>query len=147
MPRIYVVTSLPMIKVLHSVDQAVGPGCPNERRDVMLVQFFLRAATKPAGGLPAVQPPGQAALTVDGIFGPKTAAYIKHYQVTGGSAAYADGKVSPVQGGSAVGAIHEKYLTIVHLNVGYAKRFGIDRHLRIDQDPDFPAGLRGALFV
>ncbi|MCG3189201.1 MAG: hypothetical protein LKCHEGNO_01487 [Burkholderiaceae bacterium] len=54
MPRVYVVTSSPVIKVLHSVDQAVGPGCPNERRDVMLVQFFLRAASKPAGGLPAV---------------------------------------------------------------------------------------------
>jgi len=147
MPRVYVVTSMPMVKVLFSVDQAVGPGCPNERRDVLLVQFFLRAATKPAGGLPPVQPPGQSVLMIDGIFGPKTAAYIKHYQVIGGSAAYADGKVSPIQGGSAVGAIHEKYLTIVHLNVGYAKRFGTDRHLRIDQDPDFPASLRGTLFV
>jgi len=147
MPRVFVATSLPTIKVFYSVEQAVGPGCPNERRDVMLVQFFLRAASKPAGGLPAVQPPGQAALTVDGVFGPKTAAYIKHYQTVGGSAAYADGKVSPVQGGSVVGAIHEKYLTIAHLNVGYAKRFGADRHSRIDQDPDFPASLRGALFV
>lgn len=146
MARVYVAASLAFIKVLYSVDQAVGPGCPNEKRDVMLVQFLLRSAAKSAGGLPAVQPPGQAPLVVDGIFGPKTAAYIKHYQTVGGSAAYPDGKVSPLQG-SPVGAVHEKYLTIVHLNGGYAKRFGVDRHSRLDQDVEFPAGLRSALFV
>ena len=147
MARVFVATSLPLVKVIYTVDQSVGPGCPNEKRDVMLVQFFLRAASKPGGGLPAIQPPGQTPLTVDGIYGPKTAAYIKHYQTVGGSAAYVDGKVSPIQGGSTIGAIHEKTLTIVHLNVGYAKRFGAERHSRIDQDSDFPAALRSALFV
>ena len=147
MARVYVATSFPIVKVIYSVDQTVGPGCPNEKRDVLLVQFFLRAASKPGGGLPGIQPPGATALTVDGIFGPKTAAYIKHYQTAGGSAAYVDGKVSPIQGGSTVGAIHEKTLTIVHLNGGYAKRFGTERHARIDQDSDFPLALRSALFL
>jgi peptidoglycan hydrolase-like protein with peptidoglycan-binding domain len=135
------------VRVLYTVDQTVGTGCANEKRDVMLVQFFLRSASKPGGGLPAIQPPGETMLAVDGIFGPKTAAYIKHYQMAGGGAAYADGKVSPIQGGSTIGAIHEKTLTIVHLNVGYAKRFGAERHSRIDQDSDVPAALRSALFV
>ena len=110
MARVFIATSLPLVKVIYTVDQSVGPGCSNEKRDVMVVQFFLRAASKSGGGLPAIQPPGQTPLTVDG-------------------------------------AIHEKTLTIVHLNVGYAKRFGAERHSRIDQDSDFPAALRSALFV
>jgi hypothetical protein len=147
MARVYVATSLPLVNVLYTTDQAVGPGCPNEKRDVMLVQFFLRAASKPGGGLPAILPPGQQALKVDGVFGPKTAAHIKHYQTAGGGAAVVDGKVSPIQGGSTIGPVHEKTLTIVHLNVGYAKRFGANSHSRIDQDPDFPIALRPGLFV
>ena len=147
MARVYVSTSVPTIKVLYSVDQAVGPGCPNERKDVALVQFFLNGVSKPGGGLPGIQPPGETALKVDGIFGQKTAAYIKHDQNAGAGAAVADGKVSPIQRGSIVGAVHEKGLTIAHLNVGYAKRFGTERHLRIDQELGFPADLRSALFI
>ena len=147
MARVYVATSIPVIKVLYSVDQAVGPGCPNERRDVELVQFFLNAVSKPGGGLPGIQPAGETPLNVDGIFGPKTAAYIKNYQAAGAGQAYVDGKVSPIQGGSVVGAIHEKTLTIAHLNAGYAKRFGTERHLRLDLEPGFPSHLRSGLFV
>jgi peptidoglycan hydrolase-like protein with peptidoglycan-binding domain len=147
MARVFVSTSIPTIKVLYSVDRDVGPGCTNDKRDVELVQFFLKAASKPGGGLPGIQPPGATPIKIDGVFGPKTAAYIKHYQAAGEGAAVVDGKVSPVQGGSVVGSVHGKPLTIAHLNAGYAKRFGTDKHLRIDTDPDFPVSLRAAIFL
>ncbi|NCC39870.1 MAG: hypothetical protein EOM21_10555 [Gammaproteobacteria bacterium] len=149
MARVYVFTLAvtPSMKVLYSVDHEVGPGCRNERQDVLLVQFFLFSAAQPGGGLQPIQPPGQQPIKIDGIYGPQTAAYIKYYQQASGGRAVIDGKISPVQGGSDIGAIHGKALTISHLNGSYAKRFGVERHFRLDMDVHFPAALKSALFI
>ena len=147
MPRVYVATTTADITVLYSVDRAVGPGRANDRNDVLLVQFLLNAAAKPSGGLPGIQPAGQGPLMVDGVFGSKTAAYIRHYQAAGQGKTTVDGVVSPVEEGSLIGSLHGKVITIAHLNGSYAKRFGVQAHLRLDLDPAFPPALRPALFV
>jgi hypothetical protein len=70
---------------LVNLDGNVGAKGGNERSDVGAVQFALLLLTRgtetptgPRGGGLAV--PGQAAIAVDGIFGPKTAAHIAAYQ-------------------------------------------------------------------
>lgn len=61
----------------YNVSSAVGPGCPNKRTDVMLVQFFPHQIyshptklNKPAG----------PKIAINGSFDGTTAAWIKHYQ-------------------------------------------------------------------
>jgi hypothetical protein len=138
------------MKVLFSVDRTVGSGAHNDRRDVELVQFLLRAASRSVGGLPGVSPAGYGPIKIDGLCGPQTIAYIRHYQ-TGTQAlvspSLVDGKVSPIRNGSLVGSIHGKVLAIAHLNGSYAKRYGAERHLRMDRDPEFPRSLREALYT
>lgn len=149
MARVYIYTLAgnPPMKVIYSVDHDVGPGCRNDRQDVLLVQFFLYSASKAGGGLQAIQPAGAKPLKIDGIYGPQTSAYIRNYQQASEGRTVMDGKVSPIQGGSISGAVQGKALTIAHLNGSYAKRLGVERHFRLDGDPNFPAALRGELFI
>jgi hypothetical protein len=62
MARIYLVQNQPAdywTKVFYTVDQAVGPGCPNRRDDVLLVQYFLRVARDDAPGFLAIVRPAR----------------------------------------------------------------------------------------
>ena len=73
-----------MARLLQSVsfglrldlDGNVGSSGGNERSDVGIVQFALLLLHQ-KGGLVV---PGQSTITVDGFFGPQTAAYINTYQ-------------------------------------------------------------------
>ncbi len=70
----------------YNVDLTVGPGSPNRRDDVLLVQFFIKSVfdntsrfNPPFAPLPLQ--PGRV-FKVDGIAGPITFGAIKHYQAT-----------------------------------------------------------------
>src|ERR1043166_4789393 len=91
--------------VLFAVDRAVGRGSPNDRLDVLLVQYMLRAymgeaspyqAPAAAPGVRAaipvatpvkntstpagIQLPGGVPIVIDGVCGDQTIAYIEAFQ-------------------------------------------------------------------
>src|SRR5215208_4070845 len=71
-----------IMRVFYGIDLAVGPGKANRRDDVLLVQFFLRSISRTTDNVTkeSYSPPGQAPLLVDGLYGPRTAAYLKHFE-------------------------------------------------------------------
>lgn len=145
--------------VAYVVDGAVGAGCRNQRDDVLLVQFFLRAlGPKAASGTKDqfYQSPGSPALAIDGFCGQRTIAAIKTFQTqfdkgesnpAGWSALIQDGAVHPLNRGSMFGPRLGHLLTIIRLNTEYSFHFGVDRHGRLHQDPLFPRELLTVLFL
>jgi peptidoglycan hydrolase-like protein with peptidoglycan-binding domain len=143
----------PLIRVMYEVDQSVGVRGFNRRDDVMLVQFFLRALARVNDVITRESyfPPGQAMIDADGIYGPQTAAYIKHFEAvlerSAPGSLWQDGVIDPRPQGQKFGPLHGRAYAIIRLNTLYAESFGIDRHFAIDKDLDFPAELRPKLFV
>jgi len=139
--------------VIYTVEQRVGPGAPNLRDDVLLVQFFLRALQESGGGGRPFTPPGLTApLAIDGRFGKQTAAHIKFFQEEDSrrnpdATLVTDQLVDPVRGGQLTGPRTGKVLTITSLNVHYVLRKGKSLHNNINQDPLFPVALTGAFFL
>jgi len=121
----------------------------------MLVQFFLRALSRVNDPLTkeSYLPKGQTPIDVDGMYGPQTAVYIKHWEDVlsraspGDFKLWQDGVIDPKPPGQTVGPQHGRIYAIIRLNTLYAGSFGIDRHSAIDKDLDFPAVLRPKLFV
>jgi hypothetical protein len=142
-----------LLRVFYNVDHAVGPHRFNGRDDVMLVQFFLRSLSRVNDVITRESyfPTGQALIDTDGIYGPQTAAYIRHFEAVLSRAApgalWRDGVIDPRPPGQNVGPLHGRVYAIIRLNTLYAESFGIDRHSAIDKDLDFPAALRPKLFV
>ncbi len=96
---------------IYNVDYAVGPGGPNAREDVELVQTLLRIAYKGIGS-------GPGNLVVDGLFGPVTAAYIVHFQKLAPFVVQ-DGRIDKARG--ILGSASNRFYTIAWLNA-FAKR-------------------------
>src|SRR5437867_3260617 len=114
----------PIMTIFFNVVNSVGRNATNRRDDVRMVQYMLanfyntRPDIKPAGN-----------MTVDGICGPVTRAWIVHFQDDAGGQAggfpngvpdeYArpttDGRVDRAKG-SGVSTISHSYYTIVVLN-------------------------------
>ena len=129
----------------YNVNTAVGPGCPNKRSDVMLVQFFLhqiyahpRKVNKPAG--PKIQINGEC----DAV----TTAWIKHFQddMKGqGAPIRADGRIDQAKGnqGSFSSLSHTGY-TITFLNHNYCSRYRRD-HDYLEKHPLIPGELKAEL--
>jgi hypothetical protein len=151
------VTSPPtaIMRVFYGIDQAVGVRGANRGDDVMLVQFFLRALARVDDPVTKESyfPKGQAMIEVDGLYGPRTAAFINHFEdvlsraSTGDFKMWQDGVIDPKPQGRNVGPLHGRFYAIIRLNAAYASSFGIDRHSAIDKDLDFPAALRPKFFV
>lgn len=88
---------------VYNIDFSVGPGSPNKRDDVLLVQYFLKSindkrdsANPPFAPLPLA--PGEV-FKVDGIAGPITFRAIKHFQdqaLQRGRSITPDGRVDKV---------------------------------------------------
>lgn len=144
-----------IMRVFYGIDQAVGVRGANRRDDVMLVQFFLRALARADDPISkeSYRPKGQTPIDVDGIYGPQTAAYIKHFEDVLSRASdvgmklWQDGVIDPKPPGQNMGPLHGRVYAIIRLNASYGTIFGIDRHSAIDKDSDFPAALRLKLFV
>lgn len=150
MARVYLRADPGLTKVYYTVDQAVGQGCPNRRDDVLLIQFFLRVALEDGGDSPGYRPPGQGPISIDGVCGSQTIAYIKFMQEEGkrrnpGHNVAADCRIDPIRSGQTQSSLGFTY-GIVGLNVLYAKRRG-PTHDSIKRDPLFPAELTPSLYV
>ena len=149
MARVYLTGSTTQ-KVLYTVDQTVGPGGPNKRDDVLLVQLFLRVLTEEGGSEAPYRPPGRRPLAIDGLCGDDTRAYIRFYQEESRrrfpQAPSPDGKVDPMRSGSIFSSITQKEYMIASLNVGYREKRG-DTYLDIGKDPLFPAELKKSFYI
>ena len=128
MPRVLLTRLSPPVfsSIMYTPDQAVGRNAPNDRTDVLLVQFMLRVATSgkinwssyqiaPAanpsiGRLAAVAHPLSTNLpgtdflgdpiVIDGICGPQTISFIESFQremvQRGDMSSPVDGQVAPL---------------------------------------------------
>ena len=131
---------LPPGAAKHSVifvnDDAVGPGCPNRRDDVLLVQFMLGMLavvnSRFEFGDVDFAPIGfPRNLKIDGICGPHTIASIKSFQRMGSlkkqgtaMAMIMDGIVNPVRAGQPWTPLGSNVLTIVRMNHEYYEMMG-----------------------
>lgn len=138
-----------MIKLMYTVDQAVGPGCPNQRDDVALVQFFVRADMEDSKDY---QIPAGPPLSIDGICGPRTILYIKSWLQQESKIAsnmmipVQDGVISPVTNRSGIGSLSHVRYSIVSLNVIYGSVNGVEKHANIANDPRCPTALLPSIF-
>lgn len=128
--------------LFYNLEQAVGPGAPNSRSDVLAVQYFLREIFK---ANPARRPPGDLMLT--GAADQTTFAWILHYQretQKSGKAISTDGRVDPAVG--LVGSISGKQYTILYLNLSMRNARPAD-YERLATAADCPAELRQSFSV
>lgn len=140
----------PTVTMAYTVDQAVGPGCPNQRNDVLLVQHLLRLAWADGGGSKGYRPPGETQpLAVDGIYGPKTGKFIKFFQEEvgrRGTTLTKDGRVDPVRSGGSMGSLSATYYTILALNAARNSRQPGNQG-DIAKDPGFPVELMKEFYI
>jgi hypothetical protein len=125
------------LPVIYTVSDAVGPSAPNDRLDVMLVQFFLSIFAF------------SGRLAVDGQFGPDTYQNVRHFQLRWRQISAQhhmalpaiDGRVSPAttmgyRRGNEVVAY-----TMAALNLQF-KTLYPSQFMALRQQPDFPEELR-----
>ena len=114
------------IPPFYNLDHAVGPGAINQRFDVMLVQFFLKALYEQA---PFKQRSVSGDIKVNGQFDQTTAAHILDFQTANknaGGLVFVDGRVDPAKGTRHYqdkSSISKTRYTIAKLNGSFRKRF------------------------
>lgn len=151
MPRIFKCRSgAADVTAAYGVDDPVGTGCPNHRPDVLLVQHLLRVAWNDAPISKGFRPPGETQpLTVDGVWGPRSAKFLKFFQeeaVRRGVRVMTDGRVDPCVSGKYRGSISNTLYTAMALNAARNSRLP-GSQADIAQDPGFPAELEPYFYV
>jgi hypothetical protein len=130
------------LRVFYAVDGSVGTGCINGRRDVLLVQYFLRVAMEPSYD-PGFVPPGEQPIEIDGICGSQTSKYIRFFQeetIRRGYPIIADGRVDPLHSGDVTTGSPVRLKTLWYLNQSHFGR-RLERHYAITRCPGFPPDL------
>ena len=143
-------TETPILRVVFGVDAAVGPGRPNRRDDVLLVQFMLRAMAGKEYDLGKgnfIGVPGKPPIAADGVCGANTVAAIKRFQSLYQKGKIDDGVVDPNPPGQQYGPRHGAPYTIIGLNTNYAGYFGKDKHAQMGAEPDYPPELKAKFYV
>ncbi len=132
----------------YNVNHAVGPSCPNQHEDVLLVQYFLKSIyAHPNAASPPLHPPAGQGMIVDGVAGPITFYWIKHFQEElklRGESIVVDGKVNPAVGSTA-GSTGVTY-TIIRLTAGFMQARPTD-YPNISKAADCPPRLGSAVSV
>lgn len=151
MPRVFLFND-PNMKIVYSVEQAVGQGCANRREDVLLVQLFLRVAMENRNGR-SFNPPGESPIKIDGVFGKQTKNYIKFFEEelnrqSPGAGVNKDGRIDPMSPSSGgLGSTAGITFKIARLNFEHLTRRGIEIHNDIKRDPLYPTALNPSLYV
>ena len=142
MPRLFF-TDTRTRPVVVSVNQAVGPGCPNRRPDVLLVQFLLRVVDQTPGRNTWITTRRAKPLVIDGKFGDVTASFIELFQRQFPIYPLAkDGRVDPFFEGSWYGPRTGVFMTMAAINMAYMAAQGNDSILTIPHHGWFPRELR-----
>lgn len=126
----------------YNIHAAVGPGAPNRRDDVLLVQYLLRECFKSKSFVANPFPGG--VVSVDGAAGQQTFAAIRHFQAVGKAKGYnlaQDGRVDVPATDTQVASISGTSYTILNLNnhFGYLRR---QNWGQVSRAADCPAELR-----
>jgi hypothetical protein len=142
------ITGDKLFPLFCNVHVGVGKAQPNQRLDVMLVQYLLKACySAPSAFSPPLSPPAGPPLQVTGHMDAVTANYIEHFQARGkskGKAISVDGKVNRAVG--FFGTLTGNQYTITYLNNAFAKaRPEAGRHVWMAND--CPPQLRDALIA
>jgi hypothetical protein len=150
MARVYLIAE-PTLKLVYTIDQAVGNGCPNRRDDVLLVQFFLKVVSE-GPQTSQYTPAGRGPMNADGTWGPTSQAYLNQYiaansALNPGAPLTQDGRVDPVVGGHVTGSRSGHLYTILALNNTYKNVRGPLALADITTDPLFPQELRPSLKI
>ena len=131
--------------LMYTVDAAVGPGGPNNREDVLLVQYFLREIFK---GFPAFRRnPFPGVVAVDGFASTQTFAAIRHFQNVAkreGKNIATDGVVDAQVGEKGHGSISGTQYTVVYMNQTFRESRPGDWP-RVSRAGDCPGELRDPL--
>jgi hypothetical protein len=117
---------------------------------VLLVQHLLRIAWTDAGNSKGFRPPGETEpLKADGMFGPKTAKFIKFFReeaVRRGANCATDQRVDPAVSGTSSGGLSGKFYTVLAMNSARNSRQGGNQD-DISKDPGFPGELAKHFFI
>lgn len=104
---------------VFDIEQPVGVNCPNERSDTLLAQYLLAVwlTRMPYNEQIDSFLKGKVPVTIDGIFGNKTKAYIEAFEMwcngPGSSRVVVDSKLHPMNGsgmGTESGATKKMWL-------------------------------------
>jgi hypothetical protein len=133
-------------KRFYNVDMAVGPNAPNRRDDVLLVQYMLKRVYERPVYKKLTLSPQQGTMSVDGISGPITARWIRHFQSdvrTAGGSVVVDGRIDRALPGGAASISGTEY-TIFWLNDAFRGHYP-EIFNNMPVHPDVPADLKAAL--
>jgi hypothetical protein len=135
-------------KVLYNVTMAVGPNAANRRDDVMLVQYMLKRIYERPKYSNFTLSPQQGTMIVDGLFGPTTARWIRHFQtdvrIAGGNI-LVDGRIDS-DTESGISTISETEYTIAFINYAFRSHYP-EIHAKMPTHPDVPAEVKAALLL
>lgn len=152
MARLYLINA--SLKLVYTIDLAVGNGCPNRRDDVLLVQFFLKVVSE-GPQKSEFTPAGRGPMQTDGVWGPVSQAYLNQFiavpaklnSQNPGAPLTQDGRVDPVVGGRTTGSLTGNVYTILALNTSYKNVRSVFALQDITTDPVFPQELRRSLKI
>jgi hypothetical protein len=135
--------------LFYNVGAAVGKGCPNERTDVLLVQYLLKEnmRLKTFSYIPNTTSDGN--VQINGLWNQTWDLFLLNYQndlKQRGKPAVRDGRVDPVTGGRVFGPIRHSIYTILWLNMGYLQVRPAD-FPKIAEAGDCPGELRPRIKV
>jgi hypothetical protein len=118
--------------LLYNVEKPVGPRCPNQPDDVLLVRFFLRrfGQKEMPGNMMATLP---LVSTYDHMLGQAIVAFQKRVKQ--------EGRPVTVDGVIASADLESGYYGIKYLNGCYFKRYPQFKH-DATADPDCPPALK-----
>jgi hypothetical protein len=131
--------------LFYDLDHAVGPGAPNRRDDVLLVQYFMKQVPNSRRFQSA---PFPAPLNVNGIADQSLFANIRHFQAAcrkiNPLLSVVDGKIDPVPGDKNRSPTSKAQYSIINLNLLFRDARPID-YERVSEAADCPADLRKQL--
>jgi hypothetical protein len=136
-------TSSQALPVYFDVSQRVGQNCPNNRDDVMLVQYLLKKSFQGTQRWSPVVPPSGA--RIDGNFSYYELYSILHYQLSNaytGRGGFIDGIISPTHG--HLHTVNNVQYTIIYMNLTLGA-FHPQVLANPSSDPDIPQALLAAL--
>ena len=132
--------------LFYNLDTAVGKGCPNQRDDVLLVQYMMMVNSQ--------SPPGRISLSaasISGLWDTYWDGYLDYYQnewKKAGVPTWQDRRIDPAlpAKNKGRGPLHHTQYKILTLNVSYAERRPTD-FSRMAEAKDCPGALRSAIRV
>lgn len=126
MPRI-LFTDSRVRPLMVTIDEAVGPNCPNRRPDVLLVQFLLKVGDESPSNSSWWKVKRGTGIKIDGVFGEHTQSLIRQVQEQahpGDNRLASDSRVDPIAQGNYYGARTGVLMTMVVLNMIYMQGTG-----------------------